>query len=273
MLYEQFSRAEINPRLPESQTSIRLRAYARPNRQLVGDQQGRWAVLILPGGGYSMTAPSEAEPVALAFLNAGMQAFVLDYSVAPDRFPQALLEAAACVDFIHRNADKYGIRRVAVCGFSAGGHLAGCLSNLFDLPVIGETLALQPGDVWPDAAILCYPVITTREPFGSVKSFSNLLGKTAQRPPALSLETSVTPSNPPTFLWCTYNDGTVPMENSLLYANALRGCNVSCELHIYADGPHAMGLATPDSAFDETRVNPHAATWHGLCVEWLKGLQ
>lgn len=273
MLYEQFSREEINPRIPASNTKIRLRSYARPNRNLVGDKDGRWAVLILPGGYYGLTAPTEAEPVALAFLHAGIQAFVLDYSVAPDRFPQALLEVAACIDFIHRNAEKYGIRRVAVCGFSAGGHLAGCAANLWDLPIIGETLGLEPGDVWPDAAILSYPVITSREPFGSVKSFSHLLGKGVEIPQHLSLEQSVSPSNPPSFIWCTFNDARVPMENSLLYANALRANGVSCELHIYADGPHAMGLATPDGAFDEEHVNPHAATWHGLCVEWLKGLR
>jgi acetyl esterase/lipase len=273
MLYEQFSREEINPNLPESQTNIRLRSYARPNRELVGDKSGRWAVLILPGGGYGMTAPTEAEPVALSFLNAGIQSFVLDYSVSPDRFPLALLETAACIDFIRRNAAKYGVRQVAVCGFSAGGHLAGCMANLWNLPLLGETLGLLPGAMWPDAAILCYPVITSRDTFKSSKSFTNLLGDDAEIPQILSLEQSVSPSNPPTFVWCTFNDNSVPMENSLLYANALRANDVPCELHIYSDGPHAMGLCTPDGAIDEAHVNPHAATWHGLCVDWLKGLR
>lgn len=271
MIYQSFSASDLHPALGEGSTA-RLRFYGRPKRDFLGEQGGRWAVLICPGGGYEVTAQSEGEPVALAFLAAGMQAFVLDYSVKPARWPQAFLETAASVAFIRARAAEYGIDpgKVAVCGFSAGGHLAGCLANLWAHPVLRERLGLTPEQARPDAAILSYPVVTAREPFGSALSFANLLGEGADIPPELSLEDSVTEENPPTFLWATAADGSVPVENTLLYAGALREKNISFELHIYADGPHAMGLATPDSAWNAGYVNPHAATWHGLCVEWLK---
>src|SRR5699024_9614689 len=113
-----------------------------------------WAVLILPGGGYQVTAPGEGEPVALAFLAAGVQGFVLEYSVAPACWPQAFLEACAAMDFLRRNRDKYGVDRLAVCGFSAGGHLAGCVANLWDSPLAAGELGLTPDQVRPDGAIL-----------------------------------------------------------------------------------------------------------------------
>ncbi len=275
MLYEQFGRTELHSRLPESGTEIRLTAYARPRSGLLADGGERWAVLILPGGGYQVTAPTEGEPVALAFLNAGIQAFVLDYSVLPARWPQQLLEAAAALAFIRRNAEKYGVRpdRIAVCGFSAGGHLAGCLANLWGDGVIHETLGLAPGEARPDAAILCYPVVTAGA-YAIRECFTRLTGM-EKLPPELeklSLEESVTAKNPPTFLWSTDMDATVPVENTMLYAWALRRKGVSVETHIYNRGPHAMGIATAESAGTAEYTDERAATWQPLATSWLKTL-
>ncbi|MEG1875895.1 MAG: alpha/beta hydrolase, partial [Angelakisella sp.] len=162
MLHEIFSREEISHALPGSATALRLTSYARPRSGLLGDDGDRWAVLILPGGGYELTSPTEGEPVALAFVAAGVQAFVLDYSVAPDVWPQAFLETAAAVAFLRKRAERYGFSpdKIAVCGFSAGGHLAGSLANLWQHAVIGQVLGVSPRQVRPDAAILCYPVIS-----------------------------------------------------------------------------------------------------------------
>lgn len=224
MLYERFGREEICPALPEGATEISLTSYARENIGALADG-ARWGVLILPGGGYRLTGSSEAEPVALDFLHGGVQAFVLRYSVEPDRWPQAFLETAAALAFIRRNAEQYGIRpdRIAVCGFSAGGHLAGCLANLWADPIIGEKLGLTAEEVRPDAAILSYPVISAGE-WAHRDSFFRLTGQKALSPELekLSLEKSVTTGNPPTFLWATDTDRTVPPENTLLYACALR---------------------------------------------------
>ena len=273
MIYKTISREELNVPVPGGER-VRLRAYLRPGKGFVADDGARWAVIICPGGGYGLVAPGEGEPVALAFLAAGMQAFVLDYSVAPARYPAALMELAASVAWVRDHAGEYGIApdRVAVCGFSAGGHLAGCGANLWGHPVLAP-LGLAPGHMRPDACVLCYPVITARPPYGSTVSFANLLGEGAEAPPELSLEDMVTGDTPPTFLWATVTDNTVLVENTMMYAAALRRAGGPFELHLYGDGPHAMGLATAESAWKPEYVDPHAATWHALCVEWLKGLK
>lgn len=271
MIHEILNASEFVPALKGS--SAVLHTYARPQEGFLAEQGGRWGVLILPGGGYGVVAKSEGEPVALAFLGAGVQAFVLEYSVAPVRWPNQLLEAAAAIAYLRENAEKYGIApdRIAVCGFSAGGHLAGCAANLWDHAVIREELGLTGQQVRPDAAILSYPVITMGE-YGSAMTRRNLFGEGGAAEEA-SLENSVTAHNPPTFLWATYTDGSVPVENSLMYANALRAHGVPFELHIFDKGPHAMGLATSDSAWQADHTDLRAANWHSLCVSWLKNLK
>lgn len=273
MIYKEISRTEFGPSLPDGGGAVSLRAYVRDDNGLMTDDGCRWAVVICPGGGYWQHAASEDEPVALAFLAAGIQAFVLHYSVEPVRYPVALMELASAVAWLREHAGEYGIapHRIAVCGFSAGGHLAGCTANLWGSPVL-EPLGLAPEKMRPDAAILCYPVISADIRFGHLLSFQRLLGVKAEIPPELSLENSVTKRNPPAFLWATVTDDTVPVENTMAYAAALRRAGVPFELHLYGDGPHAMGLAAPDSAWNGEYANSHAATWHGLCVEWLRRL-
>ena len=265
---------DLAPRLPAGRSGTRLRIYARPDRGMLAGDGRRWAVIICPGGAYRVVAPAEGEPVALAYLAAGVQAFVLDYSVAPDCWPQAFLELAASVAWVREHAKQFGVdpRRIAVCGFSAGGHLAGCLANLWADPVIGEKLGLSPEQVRPDAAILSYPVITASGPFACQPCFEALMGRGAETPAKLSLEESVTRRNPPAFLWATVTDATVPVENTIAYAATLRAAGVPFELHLFSDGPHAMGLATAECAYRPEQINPHAAHWHELSVEWLRRL-
>lgn len=270
MLHEHFTSEQFCPNLPNT-SQAELISYARPQSGTVADEKGRWGVLILPGGGYHMVAPTEGEPVALAFLGAGVQAFVLRYSVAPARYPAQLLEAAGAMAFLRDNREKYGITHFAVCGFSAGGHLAGCLANLWELPLLSRVLGRPSEDFRPDAAILSYPVITAAPPMGS--SFPNLLGEgvaVSGSLGCLSLETSVTAKNPPAFLWATFRDDDVPTEHTLLYASALRRAGVPFELHIFPNGPHAMATATPQSARAPEFCSPHAANWMPLCFQWLE---
>lgn len=271
MIHEVLTAAQFAPALADS--GAVLKTYARPQEGFLAESGGRWGVIVLPGGGYGVVAKSEGEPVALAFLNAGVQAFLLEYSVAPARWPQQLLEAASAIAWLRANAAKYGVdpHKIAVCGFSAGGHLAGCAANLWSHAAIEKKLGLTGEQARPDAAILSYPVITMGE-FGSDMTRSNLFGE-APTAPETSLESSVTDRNPPTFLWATYTDGSVPVENSLMYANALRVHDVPFELHIFDKGPHAMGLATGESAWQEDHTDHRASTWHPLCVSWLKRLR
>ena len=160
MLCRRVSLEELHPALGGGAPETGLDIYCRGRTGLLADDGARWAVLILPGGGYERIAPAEGEPVALAFLAAGIQAFVLSYSVLPALWPRQFLEGAAALAWMRANAPELGFRpdQVAVCGFSAGGHLAGCLAGGYAEPLLNERLGLTPEQVRPDAAILGYPV-------------------------------------------------------------------------------------------------------------------
>lgn len=232
----------------------------------------RSAVLICPGGGYGSTSEREAEPVALRFNEAGFNAFVLHYSVAPRRHPQPILDISRAMCIIRENAEKWNIHsdKIAVCGFSAGGHLAASLAVHHDKDFIFQTLGIKSGMNHPNALILSYPVITS-ERFAHLASFKNLLGDTPSEDlkHLMSLEKHVSEKTPPTFLWHTFEDQAVPIENSLVFAQALRNHNVPFELHIYPDGPHGLSLATGETAFHPQQINYHASSWIKLCFEWL----
>ena len=271
MRCETISAAALSPGLARLGSQAELVSYCREDCGTLAGRKGRWAVVICPGGAYQMLAPTEGEPAALAFLAAGVQAFVLRYSVAPAVYPTQLLELGAAVAYLRDHAAEYGIDRVAVCGFSAGGHLAGCLANLWEAPAL-EALGREKSLLRPDAAILCYPAISAGEQ-GCPGLFETLLGGTpGPEHTPLSLETSVSAQNPPSFLWCTCSDQMVPMENTLLYAGALRRAGVLFELHIFPSGPHAMSIATEESAPGPKYADPHVAQWLPLCLEWLQGL-
>ncbi len=237
-----------------------------------GEARGPFpAVLICPGGGYAFVSDREGEPVALRCNAEGFHAFVLRYSVAPQaEYPTALVQAAKAMATIRRHAGEWNLKadQVAVCGFSAGGHLAGSLSVLWDSPQVRE--ALQDGDrARPYAQILCYPVISGVD-FAHQNSFLNLLGaqyseKAAQE---LSLERLVRSDTPPAFLWHTVSDDAVPVENSMLYAAALRKCGVPFELHLYERGRHGLSLCdltTGEEAAD-------CAGWVDLAMKFLRRL-
>lgn len=250
-----------------------LTVWARDGLGVLAEDGGRWGVIVLPGGGYRVHAATESEPVALSFLGGGCQAFVLNYSLAPARYPTQLLELAGAVLYLRENREKYGISRVAVCGLSAGGHLAGCLANLWAEPMLPETLGCEAALLRPDALVLCYPVISAKTPKRS-PAFGKILGEGVPVEgewEKLSLETSVTSGNPPTFLWATTADPQVSAEHTLRYANALQRAHVPFELHLFQNGPHAMSLATEQSAREALRVSPHVARWMPLALEWLSG--
>ena len=226
----------------------------------------RGAVLICPGGGYANRAPHEGEPVARRFNQAGLHAFVVQYRVAPHRHPAPLLDASRAVRIIRANAAIWQVDadHIGILGFSAGGHLAASLGVHFADPVLdtGDALATIP--CRPDALILCYPVISSGA-HSHAGSFDNLLGEDA--PDSLrvkmSAELQVSASTPPAFLWHTFEDAGVPVENSLLFGQALRRFGTPFELHVYPHGKHGLGLAPED---------PHVATWMDLCCGWLKGM-
>lgn len=235
--------------------------------QLLDAEKPLGAVVVVPGGGYQGRAEHEKWPIADHFNRAGLHAFVLDYRVSPHRDPEPLLDVSRAVRMIRANADAWKVKpdKIAVLGFSAGGHLTGSLGVFFDR---GDATAGDPIDHQssrPDAIVLCYAVISSKG-HGHQGSFRHLLGENASEADLqrMSLEDQVTQDTPPTFLWHTADDPVVPVENSLLFASALSAHKVPFELHVYPSGHHGMGIASGEDA--------HVGTWGALCVEWLKGM-
>lgn len=268
---------EIFIGLSDSEYDPVLSAYIAENSQEININYKRPSVVICPGGGYGLTSDREAETVALRFMAAGFNAFVLRYSVKPNRYPAQLLEISAAVAYIRRMSDEWAIDtdKMIVCGFSAGGHLAGSLGVFWEQDFIIEKLGIQYGENKPNAMILSYPVITGGE-FAHRGSFDNLLGEDASKEVRgnLSLENHVSQNTPPTFIWHTLDDATVPVENALLFANALRKKDIVFELHIYNRGVHGLSMCDEMTANIERpeQINRHAATWFNLAVEWLKDI-
>lgn len=210
----------------------------------------RPGVLVLPGGGYYNCSDREAEPVAMVFLEAGYNAFVLRYSVGENAaFPQPLEDAETALQMIRENAEKWNIdeNKIAAIGFSAGGHLSAALASM--------------GKVRPNASILGYPCIT-----GELVG-----GLAAEIPP---VEKHVTKKTPPTFIFGSSEDTRVPIQNSLVYASALAENGVPFEMHVFEKGQHGFSVATNVVCRTEELLSKNrlAAQWTKMCVDWLKNL-
>lgn len=209
----------------------------------------RPAVVIVPGGGYSSVSPTEGEIVALEFYNKGYNTFVLTYttdlSVSAPLKMQPLKDLSRAVRMLRQKAGVFHIdtNRIAICGFSAGGHLCASLAvhhgDVADVNELYSDISNRP-----DAAILCYPVISSGEKAHRM-SFVALLGKDASSNDLeyMSLERHVSKNTPPIFIWHTATDEAVPVENTLLFTEACKAKGITYEQHIFSNGPHGYSLA------------------------------
>ncbi len=209
-------------------------------------------VLVLPGGGYAALANHEGETVAQWLNTHGFHAAVLRYRLGPrHRHPAMVQDAQRAMRLLRKRASEWDVnpRRIAVLGFSAGGHLASSLATHHQRFVSPEDDLAATHDARPDAAVLCYPVIDMGE-FAHVMSRNRLLGPDPD--PALlallSNHLQVAANTPPTFLWHTADDAGVPVEGSLFYAAACRKHKVPVELHVFESGKHGLGLADGEPA-------------------------
>lgn len=203
-------------------------------------------VLVLPGGGYTHRAAHEGDPVAAAFNALGYHAFVLQYRTANEgaSFPEPLQDLIRAVKIIRANAEQWRLGKLAVLGFSAGGHLAAAGTLLADKINADENDEIDAFSGQADAMILCYPVISLTDEWSHRGSGNNLFGAdTADEIKAQANANLLVDGNtPPAFVWHTANDGGVPVKNSLVFAEKMWENGRLCELHVFPDGPHGRGL-------------------------------
>lgn len=227
------------------------------------------ALIICPGGGYANLSRPEGEGYARFFNAHGIAAFVLKYRLGTGGYhhPAMLQDAARAVRTVRAHAAEWKLdpAKIGIIGSSAGGHLTATLMTHFDAGKADATDPIERQSSRPDVGILCYAVITMGD-YTHQGSKDNLLGK---NPPAelvqeLSNELRVTKETPPCFIWHTYEDRTVPVENSLQFAAALRRAGVPFDLHIYQKGGHGIGLGTRE--LDASKLHP----WTADCIYWLK---
>jgi acetyl esterase/lipase len=233
------------------------------------------SIVVCPGGGYGMLAVDhEGKQVAEWLNQLGIAAFVLKYRLGPRyHHPAMLQDAGRAIRTVRARAPEWGLdpKRIAILGFSAGGHLASTAGTHFDAGKPDSDDPIERVSSRPDRMILVYAVIALATPYGHSGSLKNLLGeKPAQELiESLSNERQVIKDTPPAFLAQTNADTAVPAENSLLFAMALRKAGVPVELHLFERGPHGLGLGGGTPKF---RVPPEPSfqAWPKLCETWLK---
>lgn len=238
-----------------------LRTYVLSNYKGLDPDRRRAFILICPGGGYHFCSEREAEAIAIRFNSLSYNCAVLYYTCNPLEeghredgiYPEPQEELARAVSWVRSNAEELNTDpgKIAVLGFSAGGHLAASLGVFW--PEYGLMSR-------PNALVLCYSVITSGE-LAHRGSIDNLIGNRTQLLEKVSLEKQVTPETPPAFLWATRTDPSVPYQNSTMFADALNRCGVRNEVHLYDSGSHGLSLGTREVMKPDKPFKPTATDW------------
>ena len=264
---------KVNGSLP----GTKLTTYIQEHYKEI-DIDSRPLILVCPGGAYAYTSPREGEALAFQFLAMGYHAAVLNYSCAPAVYPTALTELAYSIKLIREHAQEWHVnpKQLLVLGCSAGGHLAASMGVFWEEGFLAEALGVTDQEMLrPDGLILCYPVITSGK-FAHKGSIQNLLGigekelEAGENPliARMALEDQVSAKTPPTFIWATFTDGSVPVENSLMFVGALRRAGVPTEFHMYPCGGHGLSLATPLTG--SKAVQEEVSSWIRLVHTWVE---
>lgn len=262
--------------LSEEDNQVYLEAY-------IADKTSNYtrnAILVIPGGGYGyVCSDREGEPIALAFIAQGYNAFVLHYSVArtsKKTFPSQLIEASKAMKHIKDNSEEYGIdkEKVFACGFSAGGHLCGSLGTMWHKKEIYDAVDMPYGYNKPAGVMLIYPVTTV---FSHTSSFEKLLGKSyspSEEFDCCDLEKNVDEKTVPAYLLHTFNDQIVDVRGTICLAKAYADNNIPFELHIYPDAPHGLALGNEITAGScEKWKNSAFSNWIENAALWAKNIK
>ena len=287
----------------DDREEVRVQSYVLHQSKEFQSNVKRPAVIICPGGAYLGTSDREAEPVALRFASKGYHAFVLRYTtyfkewVADFRnpppgnplsvYPQPLLDLARTIALVRENSAKWNIDadRIAVTGFSAGGHLAASLGVHWHERWLSERLSVDNGRLKPNALVLGYAVLdyvlireeTAKGPNEMMKGLFEVSNRAVFGKAEPSMEEliarspayHVTSDTPPTFLWHTAEDDGVFTQNSLRFATELANQRIPYELHVFENGPHGLSLCDETTAAIPEHLNPHAQVWFDMAISWL----
>lgn len=293
--------------LYEDRRDVTLTTYILPNFGELPADMKRPAVLICPGGGYFNCSFAEGEPIALKFASMGYHAFVLQYStyldpekgeLFPDLskemdvrekclYPNSMREIGQSFLIIHEHADEWNVdtSRIAVCGFSAGGHNAAMYATHWHEEVITDFFGEDKEKFRPAAAILGYPLTDyvykkeEHDRMGDMpqaffkKSDKIFLGSenpTDEQRYEVSPALHVSEFTPPMFLWATSQDELVPVQHSLLMAKSLADHKIPFEVHVFEEGMHGLALSTQATAMARSQIKPAAAQWADLAGRWLE---
>ncbi len=241
----------------------------------------RPCVIVCPGGGYGGLSPREGEPIVRKLLAAGFNAYLLMYSVGEAAKNYApLIEAALAVKLVRERAeeDNTNPQKIYIMGFSAGGHLAAWASTMWNCDIVRDALGISAGKApeginRPDGMILCYPVITAGE-FTHLHSVQRISGQEQLDEAAVaefSIENHVDATTPKAFIWHTFTDRSVPVQNSLLMMNALCSAGIPFESHIFPEGCHGLSLCSAETEDGNPHmVVPHAECWIDLAIKWVR---
>ena len=288
---------------------VTLTALLWDPTQDCGGTRPRPAVIVAPGGAYMTCADRECDPIALHFSAMGYQTFVLRYSVYGNKggprgpmgpggpggpgapalepydlsvFPGPELEMAKAMLTIRDHAQEWCVDagRIAICGFSAGGHLCAQYSVMWNNGLFAQTYGRPAEDFRPNACILGYAVLDHRI-VGRMGDFSDnvlrmqLLSHLGSMDPSEEMREAATPichvskDTPPTFLWSCRDDGLVPPVHTLGYATALAKAGVPFELHMFESGGHGVSTATDSCASFKGQTDEIVSSWMSICETWL----
>ena len=267
--------------LREENSDVKMQTFIHDDTSnVIAGKRG--AMVVLAGGGYLFQANDrEGEPVAINYFAAGYNCFLVNYSVNHKAaFPAPVVDVSRAIVHIRRNAEEYNVdpERIYVIGFSAGGHLAASIGTFWGEEWAKACDDMEIGENKPAAVLCCYPVITGDKSYYHHDSFMRILGYPIQKTDATeeelarySVEKHISEKTVPTFIWHTFEDTCVPVENSLMYAKALREKGIHFEMHIYPKKDHGLALATKETWWGAEHLDdPHIATWFNDSLEFLK---